>query len=80
MKHKLNLTSLLLGAALGVIAMLTIAAVSTPTQTSGRFQLLATDVYLFKIDSGSGQVWRTHTHSLSTDFMAPNIPAPVAEK
>jgi hypothetical protein len=81
MKHKSNIASLLLGATLGVVAMLTIAAAtSTQPQPAGRFQLLAADSFLFKIDTGTGQVWRTYVNSPSQEFKAPNLPAPEAEK
>ena len=78
MKAKLNPTSLLLGAILGALTTLTIAAttISTQTGTAGRFQLLATDNNVFKIDTATGQVWRTYaTHDLG-NFAKPNAPKP----
>jgi hypothetical protein len=80
MKLKSNIASLLMGAVLGVVAVLTIAAASTQTQTCGRFQLLVADSYVYKIDTSTGQVWQTHVHSMSKDFKAPNLPAPGGEK
>ena len=76
MKLKTNLVSLLIGTALGAAAVLSIAAAtstSTDSSFNGRFQLLAADSYLFKIDTTTGQVWRTWTSSPSKDFMMPNI-------
>jgi len=80
MKHKFNITSMLVGAAIGTVAMLTIAATpSSPTLSYGRFQLVTSDHYLFKIDTSTGQVWRTLVNSPSDKFMAPIIPAPREE-
>jgi hypothetical protein len=75
MKKNLNITSLLLGAALGVIATLTIAAAASSSSTLpyGRFQLIATDNYVFKIDTTTGQVWRSFASSTASDFMKPNL-------
>ena len=74
MKIKSNLVSLLAGVALGTLAVLSIAAVSTD-YAGGRFQLLATDRFLYKIDTSTGQVWRTYVDSPSREFMQPNIGA-----
>jgi hypothetical protein len=78
MKIKSNLVTLLAGAALGAVAVLSIAAASTETLSYGRFQLLATDNILFKIDTNTGQIWRTSVNSPSKEFMQPNIGAPTA--
>jgi hypothetical protein len=51
MKIKSNLVNLLAGAALGSIAVLSIAAASTETFSYGRFQLIAVDHSVFKIDT-----------------------------
>ena len=41
---------------------------------SGRFQLVATsDGNIFKIDTTTGQVWKTTSSSPSSDFMSPNV-------
>jgi hypothetical protein len=85
MKLKSPIVSLLIGTIIGATAVLSIAATSTDSSFNGRFQLLAADTYLFKIDTATGQVWRTWTSSPSKDFMAPNIgrtnaPAPNLEK
>lgn len=77
MKIKTNLASLLAGIAIGAIAILSIAATSTDSAASGRFQLLATENNLFKIDTATGQVWRTWVNSPSKEFMQPNIGAPL---
>ena len=76
MKIKSNLVSLLTGAAIGAVAILSIAAASTETFSCGRFQLLASDGYLFKIDTATGQVWRSYINGTSKEFMRPNIGAP----
>jgi hypothetical protein len=75
MKIKSNLVSLLAGAAIGATAVLSIAAaaVSTDASACGRFQLLATDNFIFKIDTATGQVWHTYTSSPSKEFMRANI-------
>ena len=77
MKIKSNLITLLSGAALGAVAVLSIAAVQqTETLSCGRFQLLATDNYIFKIDTATGQVWHSYMNPLSKEFMRPNLGAP----
>jgi len=76
MKIKSNLLSLLAGVALGSVAVLSIAAVQTGNFPCGRFQLLATENSLFKIDTATGQVWQTWVSSTSREFMRPNIEAP----
>ena len=82
MKPKSNLVTLLAGAAIGAVAILTIAAAQTDMLSYGRFQLVATDNNLFKIDTATGQVWHTWTASPSKEFMraniGPNIGAPAA--
>ena len=54
MKIQPNLVTLLAGAAIGAVAVLSIAAVQTETLSCGRFQMLATDNYVFKIDTATG--------------------------
>lgn len=76
MKIKTNLVSLLAGVALGAVAVLSIAATSMETFSTGRFQLVVTDNYVFKIDTATGQVWHTLTSSPSREFMRPNIGGP----
>lgn len=69
MNNKLNFTSLILGAVIGALAVFTMgAANSTSTQTNaaGRFQLLAADGSIFKIDSQTGQVWRGYFSDLKS--------------
>jgi hypothetical protein len=73
MKIKSNLVTLLAGVAIGAMAILSIAAVQTETLSCGRYQLLATDNFIFKIDTATGQVWHTYTSSPSKEFMRPNI-------
>jgi hypothetical protein len=73
MKTKSNLVTLLAGVAIGAAAVLSIAAVQTDASSCGRFQLLASENNLFKIDTATGQVWQTWVNSPSRDFMRPNI-------
>lgn len=80
MKNKLNIKSMLFGAATGAVAMLTIAATSSQTLPYGRFQLITAEGYLFKIDTSTGQVWRTYVSNPGKDFMAPNLAARDGEK
>jgi hypothetical protein len=74
MKLKTNLISLVIGTAIGASALLSVAAVtSTDTEFCGRFQFIVTADYLYKIDTTTGQVWRTWTSQPSNEFMAANI-------
>ena len=68
----MNIKSLLIGTALGAILVLSMAAATTPTSPYGRFQLAAADGYLFKIDTTTGQVWKTFTTNPSPGFMSAN--------
>jgi hypothetical protein len=81
MKTKSNLISLLVGAALGAGAVLSIAAIQTDTSSGGRFQLLVSNDKLFKIDTATGQIWWNWLSSLgnpSSGIMRPNIGEPAA--
>lgn len=76
MNNKLNLTSLALGAIIGALAIFTMGATnstSTQTNAAGRFQLLAIDGYLYKIDSQTGQVWRAFINGDIKSFCKPVI-------
>jgi hypothetical protein len=73
MNKKTNIKSMMIGAALGVLGLLAVAASTTQTLPFGRFQLVATDNYIFKIDTTTGQVWRSYANSTSKEFMAPNV-------
>lgn len=73
MKFKTNIVNLLIGTALGAAAVLSIAAASTDSFYCGRFQLVVTENYLYKIDTATGQVWNTYANSPSKSFLAPNI-------
>lgn len=80
MKNKFNIPGMLVGAVIGAVAMLTIAATSSsPTLSYGRFQLVTSEHYIFKIDTSTGQVWRAVVASPAKDFMEPNVPAPKEE-
>ena len=61
MKNRINIKSLLIGATMGAVTMLVIAAATTDSPHYGRFQLAMTDNYVFKIDTMTGQVWRSLT-------------------
>ena len=76
MNNKLNLTSLILGAVLGALAVFTMGAAnssSTQTNAAGRFQLLAVDGSVFKLDSQTGQVWRSYVNSVLKSFCKPVV-------
>ena len=76
MNNKLNLTSLVLGAIIGALVIFTMGAASpnsTQTGTNGRFQLLASDGQLFKIDTTTGQVWRTYVTGDISKFAQANV-------
>ena len=76
MKIKSNIASLLAGIVLGAVAILSIAATSTDPSAPGRFQLLSVDRFIFRIDTATGQVWRTFIDGPSREFMQPVIGAP----
>jgi hypothetical protein len=59
-------------------SLLCVAAAST-TQSSpyGRFQLAVDADYLFKIDTTTGQVWKSAVSNPSAQFMSANIGANV---
>jgi len=85
MKIKTHFQSLIIGVTLGIAAMLTMAAASFSPLSPGRFQLVAADHYLFKIDTSTGRVWQTSSSAPTSDFMAPNLrlpstPNPESEK
>ena len=80
MQFKPNISSMLIGAVLGAVAVLTVASASSGTLQQGRFHLLAADSYIFKIDTSTGQVWKSFVSSPSKEIMAPNIPALTLEK
>jgi len=78
MKIKSNLVSLLAGSALGAVAVLSIAATQMETLSCGRFQLVVTDNWAFKIDATTGQVWHTQAGYPSKEFLRPVIGAAAA--
>jgi hypothetical protein len=75
MKKNSNIVSLMIGAAFGAVVVLSVAAAtsSSPTLSYGRFQLLASEQRIFKIDTSTGQVWMSFINSPSKEFMAPNV-------
>src|ERR1017187_8188321 len=54
MQNKTNIKSMVIGAALGALLVLSIAAATTQTSPYGRFQLATGDGYIFKIDTTTG--------------------------
>ncbi len=69
--NSLNFKSMALGIVLGAILVIGIAA-ATQTITGGRYQLLASEGYLFKIDTSTGQVWKTLVSRTDAEFLKPN--------
>jgi len=63
---------ILLGAALGALTVISIAATLPQNPMVGRYQLALSDGYVFKIDTVTGQVWKTNPSNSSPTFMAPN--------
>lgn len=63
---------ILLGAALGALTVISIAATLPQNPMVGRYQLALTEGHVFKIDTVTGQVWKTHPSNSSPTFMAPN--------
>jgi len=72
MQKKIDIKSIVFGAALGAVIMLSVAAASTQTWSGGRYQVVVADGYILKIDSSTGQVWRTLLSTPNPDFMAAN--------
>ena len=60
MKTKIETKSAVIGACLGVAAMLAIGAASPQPQTVGRYQLGGTAAHGMVIDTATGQVWTTY--------------------
>jgi len=81
MQNITNIKSMLIGMTLGALIVLSIAAATknAPTAT-GRFQLAAsTDHYIFKIDTITGQVWKTGSENTGYDFLSANVSADVSK-
>jgi len=73
MRNKTNIRTLLIGTALGALLVLSIAAATTQTSAYGRFQLATGEGYIFKIDTTTGQVWKSFTTNPSAGFMSANV-------
>jgi hypothetical protein len=73
MKTEIELKSTLLGMVLGSLLVLSIAAATSQRAPEGRFQLMGAESYIYKIDTATGQVWRTRNSSQDRTFMDPNI-------
>ena len=86
MQIKIDLKSLVLGAVLGAFVVFTMAAATSQSSScGGRYQLVTTENYIFKIDTETGQTWYTYASNPSKPFLfAPGAPpapaAPQAEK
>jgi hypothetical protein len=73
MQNKTIIKSMLLGATLGALTVLSIAAATTQTSPYGRFQLAIGDSWIFKIDTTTGQLWRSPAGNPSAEFMSADI-------
>ena len=73
MNSRIEIKSLILGVLVGIGAILSIAAETTQSPCGGRFQLLAIDGSLFKIDTTSGQVWKTDVSRPDSAFKKANL-------
>jgi hypothetical protein len=71
--------SILIGMTLGALIVLSIAA-ATQNAPTGRFQLATSmDHYIFKIDTVTGQVWKTGSETTGFDFLSANVSANVSK-
>jgi len=52
--------------------VLSIAAATTESSPAGRFRLTAGEGYIFKIDTTTGQVWKTFLSNPAAGFMSAN--------
>jgi hypothetical protein len=74
MNAKIDIKSALAGMLLGGILVLSVAAATQQNTSTQRFELLATsNDGLFKIDTATGQVWKTSISSPESKFTRPNI-------
>jgi hypothetical protein len=73
MQNRTDIKSLLIGAAMGALMVLAIAAATTESPSYGRYQLAMTDNYIFKIDTTTGQVWKSLTGNPSQQIMSANV-------
>ena len=72
MPNKTNLKGILLGASLGALTVISIAATLPQNPIVGRYQVAVGDGYIFKIDTMTGQVWQSSSRNPPLSFMAPN--------
>jgi len=73
MQNRTDIKSLLIGAIMGALMVLAIAAATSESPPYGRFQLAMTDNYVFKIDTTTGQVWKSLTGAPSKEIMSANV-------
>jgi hypothetical protein len=79
MQNITNIKSMLIGMTLGALIVLSIAA-ATQNAPTGRFQLATSmDHYIFKIDTITGQVWKTGSENTGYDFLSANVSANVSK-
>lgn len=71
MKKNVDIKSMLIGAGLGAVVMMCVAAASSQNWTSGRYQLVVSDHYAYRIDTATGQIWQASASSLTSNFKAP---------
>ena len=76
MQKKIDLKSTVLGVALGTILVLSVSAATTPSASCGRYQLAVSELAgyapaIYKIDTATGQVWKSNAAAPTADFMAP---------
>ena len=75
MKDRIEIKSLVLGALLGVLALLALGAVAPQGPNGGRFRLVVAEGQdqVFKIDTMTGQAWKTDVSRPSGAFMKANL-------
>jgi len=73
MQNKTDIKSMAIGAMVGAILVLSIAAATQESSHEGRFRLTASTTYLFKLDTTTGQVWQTPITIPSAEFKSANV-------
>jgi hypothetical protein len=74
MQKKIDIKSIILGCALTAAVMLSVAAADTKSGPPGRYRLITAEGgILFKLDTATGQVWKTVSNAPSPEFMAANV-------
>ena len=73
MKDRIEIKSLVLGALLGVLALLALGAVAPQGPNGARFRLIVAENQIFKIDTVTGQAWKTDVNRPDGAFMKANL-------